>query len=703
MDSAAKLRRWERWMLVALLLVGAALRLVALGDVPPGPGYDELENVRLSERILAGEWAIYFPDNFGQESLYPTLAALAVRLLGWSVPVLRLPGALAGVLSVLALYLAGRRLAGQRAALVAAAFQAISFWPLLETRMALEMTLLPPLVGLAMLFLARGLGGAASHRWHSLLDFALAGGFLGVQVYAYTAGRVMVLLPLALLVYLVLLDRRTLRRYWSGVLLLCLVTVLVAGPLALFLRAHPGAEQRLDQLSGPLTALRQGDFRPALKITAGTLGMFALRGEPQWLYNIAYRPVFDPITAVFFFTGLVLCIAQLRDWRCGATLLWLLVGLGPAMVSLPPGSFNHTLAAQPAVYLVLALGVDAAWKWLARRRAWAGPLLVSFLFTLNAVLSGHAYFVTWARAPEVRELYQGGITAVAHELDVHDPPGPVAVGAPYVSFWHPWNAVGFDLALRRDDLRVRWFNPAGGWVWPAGSGSITYYFPTDPLGPQTLDPALEELFIADATLLPAAGDGFTAFRVASPAALEERLGALPEPAVAWPPELAHLSPPTLPLVFGDRLALLGTELGERTVSPGGELRLITYWDVVDAEPTPVVAFVHLTADGHDIWGQHDWLDVRAEDLRPGDRFAQVHRVPVNPETPPGIYHVQLGLYRPDTLQRLPIAAGAGATADRVWVGEVYLPESCGGALACRMAASWEGVCAARPVLKLSGR
>ena len=670
MDSATGLQRWERWVLVVVLLVGAVLRLVALGDVPPGPGYDELENVRLSERVLAGEWAIYFPDNFGQESLYPTLAALAVRLLGWSVPVLRLPGALAGVLSVLALYLAGRRLAGRRAALLAAAFQAISFWPLLETRMALEMTLLPPLAGLAMLFLARGLDGGASHRWRSLLDLTLAGGFLGVQVYAYTAGRVMVLLPPALLVYLGLLDRRTLRRYWVGVLVLCLVTVLVAAPLALFLRAHPEAEQRLDQLSGPLTALRQGDLRPALEITAGTLGMFALRGEPQWLYNIAHRPVFDPITAVFFYAGLVLCIAQLRDWRCGVTLLWLLVGLGPAMVSLPPGSFNHTLAAQPAVYLVLALGVDVAWRWLARRRAWTGPLVVSLLFALNGVLSGYAYFVTWASAPEVRELYQGGVTAVAHELDAHDPPGPVAVGAPYVSHWHPWNTVGFDLALRRDDLRVRWFNPAGGWVWPAGPGPTTTYLPTDPLGAQTWDSVLEELFVADAALLPSASDDFAAFRVASPAALEARLGTLPEPAMAWPPELAHLPPPTLPLVFGDRFALLGAELGAGTIAPGGELRLITYWEVVDAGYTPVIAFVHLTADGHDIWGQHDWLDVRAEDLLPGDRFAQVHPVPVRPETPPGLYHIQLGLYNPATLQRLPIAAGAGDTAGRVWVGEV---------------------------------
>jgi len=675
MDSAAKLQRWELWVLIVLLLVGVAMRLVALDDVPPGLGYDELENARLSERVLAGKWAIYFPENFGQESLYPTLAALTVRLLGWNVFALRFPGAVAGALSVLALYLAGRRLADRRVALLAAAFQAVSFWPLIETRVALEMSLLPPLAGLAMLFLARGLDGQAKPRWRALLDFALTGLFLGGHAYAYTAGRVMPLLLPALLIYLLLLDCldcRILRRHWPGLLLLCLVTLLVVAPLALFLRAHPEAEQRLDQLSGPLTALRQGDFRPVLEITVGTLGMFTLRGEPQWLYNIAGRPVFDPITSVFFYAGLVFCIARLRDWRCGVTLLWLLVGLGPAMVSLPPGSFNHSLAAQPVVYLVLALGVDAAWKWLARRRAWAGPLMIALLLAFNGVLSCQAYFVAWANAPEVRELYQGGITAVAHELDAHDPPGPVAVGAPYVNYWHPWNTVGFDLALRREDLVVRWFNPAGGWVWPVDAGPATYYFPTDPLGAQTFDPALKALFTADATLLPTTSDDFTAFRVAYPAALEQRLDALADTPLAWPPELVHLPPPTLPLVFGDRFALLGAELQEDSVPPGGELRLVTYWEVLIADPTPVVVFVHLTSDGQDIWGQRDWLDVRPVGLRPGDRFAQVHLVPVKPEALPGLYHVQLGFYGPDTLLRLPIAAGAEGTADRVWVGEVVV-------------------------------
>ena len=662
--------RWEWAMMALLLLVAAVLRLVALDQVPPGPSYDELQNARLSERVLAGQWAIYFPENFGQESLYPTLAALAVRLLGWSVTALRLPGALGGVLSVLALYLVGKILAGRRAALLAAAFQAVSFWPLIETRVALETALLPPLAGLALLFLARGFSERTKPRRQAMLDFALAGLFLGGHVYVYTPGRVMPLLSLALLAYLLLLNRRTLRCRWPELLLLCAVTILAVAPLALFLHAHPETEQRLDQLAGPLDALRQGDFRPVLQITAGTLGMFTLRGEPQWLYNVAGRPVFDPLTSLVFYVGLAYCLIHPRDWRYGLTLLWLLVGLGPAMVSAPPASFSHTLAAQPAVYLVLGLGIDRMWEWLSRQRAWAGPLAAVLLLVFNFVLSCHAYFVVWANAPQVRELYQGGITAVARELDARDQPGPVAIGGPYVNYWHPWNAVGFDLTLRRDDLHARWFNPGAGWVWPAGSGPVTFYFPTDPLGPQTFDAGLQELFIADAVSVSSTSDDFTAFRIDRYEALERQLEAAASASVAWPPDLAHLPPPTLPLLFGARFSLLGAELQQASVAPGDELRLITYWEVLATDSSPVVAFAHLTSDGRDICGQHDGLDVRPVGLRPGDRFAQVHRVLVAPETSPGVYHVQIGLYHPETLARLPIAAGGGDVADRVWVGQV---------------------------------
>ena len=105
---------------------------------------------------------------------------------------------------------------------------------------------------------------------------------------------------------------------------------------------------------------------------------------------------------------------------------------------------------------------------------------------------------------------------------------------------------------------------------------------------------------------------------------------------------------------------------------GDAAQFTTFWQVQTADPTPLVAFVHLTSDGVDIWGQQDWLDVRLAGLQPGDRFAQVHTVPIDPNAPAGDYHIQLGLYRPDTLVRLPIFAADGQQADRIFAGELSL-------------------------------
>lgn len=656
--------------LVAVLLVATGLRLVALGQLPPGPSYDELQNARLTERILAGQWAIYFPENFGQEPLYPTLTAAAVHALGWSIISLRVTGALAGILSVIALYLVTKQLVNRRTALLASAFHAVSFWPLIQTRVGLETSLVPPLSGLAVFFLARGLGEEASRSGRTLLNFASAGLFLGGLVYAYTAGRVMPFLPLGLGAYLLLSDRMLLRRHWPGLLVCCAVVIVVAGPLMVFLRANPVAEVRLDQLAGPLIALRQGNPVPILEIGAGTLGMFTFRGEPQWLYNIAERPVFDPVTSAVFYVGVLWCLAHVRDWRYGLIIVWFLVGLSPGLVSPPAASFTHTLAAQPAVYALLGFGVDRIWRWLSCRNPWSGSAMASVLLTLNLALAYRAYFVVWPAAPEVRQLYQRGVTAVAQELEATEPPGPVAVGAPYVGYWHPWNAVGFELALHREDLAVRWFDPASGWIWPSGAGPSTFFFPVDPLGPQEFDASLQAVFTADAVPLSPSGDDFEAYQVGDLGAFERALRAASSITMAWPPEESNVPEPSLPLTFDGRFELLGAELPDGSFEAGEEIRLTTYWRVTRADSTPVVSFVHVTSDGQDIWGQHDGLAVRPSSLQVGDRFAQVHRIPIKPETPGATYHLQLGMYRPDTLTRLPIKAEEDRTVDRVWMGSV---------------------------------
>lgn len=669
MGNETRLQRWELWMLVAILLSAAALRMVALTDVPPGLRYDELLNYGMAGRVLAGERPIYFTESWGHEPLFLYAQAAVMALTkecDWS---LRLPAALGGLFGVLATWLAARRLFGPRVAMLTALALAVSFWSLLLSREGSRVIAVTPLFSLMVYFLWRGLGRSAKGHRGPAVDFLWAGLCLGSTVYVYVAGRVAPVLLIIFALYLALFRRRLFRRAWSGLLLCAVSGAMLAAPLVLLLYLNPHMEQRLGHLAGAWTALRGGDWAPARYLVLRALGMFVWQGERGWLYNVSGRPIFEPLAAACFLLGIVLCAWRWRQARCALLLLWLVVGISPAMVVPPSASFTHTIAAQPPAYILMAVGIEALWRAVSKRRGWMGPALAAVLVAWHGAASCHAYFVTWASAPQVRENYQGGVTAIARALDAHDPPGPVAIGAPFVDYWNPWNAVGFELALRRDDLSVRWFNPAGALVWPAGRQTVTYYFPVDPFEPQVWDPELEQIFMADATLLPADDDDFDAFRVDRAAALETRLAASANTPVVWPAEVVHLPPPGLPLGFDGRFALLGVELAGPTVSPNGELRLITVWEVLRADPTSVVAFVHLTADGYDIWGQQDWLDVRTEGLRPGDRFIQVHAVPVRSDTPPGLYHVELGLYGPDTLLRLPVETGTEDVVDRVWVGK----------------------------------
>jgi hypothetical protein len=340
------------------------------------------------------------------------------------------------------------------------------------------------------------------------------------------------------------------------------------------------------------------------------------------------------------------------------------------MIAPPAASVTHSIVAQPVAYIFLGLGVAHLWHWMVveERRPRLGTALIALLFIVPGVLAGLAFFQSWNRHPEVGELYQAGITAVADAVQTNPTDGAVLVGGPYVSYWQPWNAVAFDLATVGDTTAVRWFNPAGAWVWPADAFPATYYFPEAPLGPQQVDPELQALFGADAGASEQLFADYRSFLLPDAARFEARLAeVVGETAVAWPPDFAHLPAPQLPINFDNRLHLLAASRPEVV---GEAVRFVTYWRVDVANPTPLVAFVHLTSDGVDIWGQQDWLDVRLAGLQPGDRFAQVHTVPLNPTAPPGVYQLQLGLYRPDTGQRLPLFSGGAGVADRIWVGQI---------------------------------
>ncbi len=665
-----KSRLNEKLLLAGLLLLAFGLRVVALDEAPPGLRYDELQNYLMAGRVLAGERPLYFAESWGHEPLYHYLQAGGLALLGESDWSLRLPSVVLGMIELAATWLVAQKLLGRRVGLLTIAFLTVSFWAILYSRVGLRVGAVTAFATLMIYFLWRCWERPRGQTWRGLADGALAGLFLAAGVYTYLAGRVLPAIFVGFVLFTAVFHWQQFKTRWPRFVVLAVVAALLIWPLWQAIAAIPVGEQRLELLNQAIVALRQGDPLPVLDLTVRALGMYVIQGEQDWLYNEYGRPIFDVLTVFFFLGGLLWVARRWRQPQFALLLLWFFGGTGPSMIAPPAASVTHSIVAQPVATIFLGLGVAHLWHWMVveERRPRLGTALIALLFIVPGVLAGLAFFQSWNQQPEVKELYQAGITAVADAVQADAPEGAVLVGGPYVNYWQPWNAVAFDLATPGDTTAVRWFNPAGAWVWPAESFPATYYFPEAPLGPQQVDPELQRMFVADAGTSEEVFEDFRYFVLPDAAQFEARLAeVVGETAVAWPPDFAHLPAPQLPINFDNRLHLLAASQPEVV---GEAVRFVTYWRVDVADPTPLVAFVHLTSDGVDIWGQQDWLDVRMAGLQPGDRFAQVHTVPLDPNAPPGVYQLQLGLYRPDSGQRLSIVTGGDGTSNRIWVGQI---------------------------------
>jgi len=108
--------------------------------------------------------------------------------------------------------------------------------------------------------------------------------------------------------------------------------------------------------------------------------------------------------------------------------------------------------------------------------------------------------------------------------------------------------------------------------------------------------------------------------------------------------------------FGDKLLLRGYDLPE-TTHPGELMPVTVYWDALAPMDIRYRAFVHLVGPEDSRWGQHDddpACRLLTSDMRPGQQSSRQFRVPVDPGAPPGEYSVILGIYHPDSFERLDI-------------------------------------------------
>lgn len=620
-------------VITLILLLAAFLRLYGLNNVsPPGLEHDEVAHWLINQQILAGNHSIYFTEAYGHEAGYHYLQTGFMALLGDNVLALRLPSAFAGLLGVAISFALIRRLFGFQAAIFSAGLLAVLFWPVFYSRLALRAIALPALSGLSAYWWWQGWQkeGEAS-RFQLWLPFLLAGFFAGLSLHTYMAARAVPIFYGLFFVYLFLFHRPALGDKWHGMILFLATASVVAAPLIIYLLTNPGAEYRISEVNAPLVALQSGNLRPVIENGLRIIGMFGWRGDPLWRQNIANLPVFDPVTAVFFFVGLAVSIYRWRDIRHLFAILWLFTAAIPSIVTIDAPSSIRIINALPILTLFPAIGWQVihfsrqlstvSTKLSTKSWFYVTYGLALILLVFNVGRTWHGLFSVWPANTEVQFVWQQALTDAAAYLDSSPDSSSVAIGG-----WTPetMDPPTMELTLARNDLSLRFFDPGQSVIVPSfQDGEIARIIRPAIL---PLDPALEA-------------------QVTSWSQPVEQGSFVLYPVPAQPPIAPEITEQT---TFGKQVTLVGYDW----IAPG---ELLTYWQVEAPADGPRRIFVHLVDESGQPVTQADGLGAPAEFWQAGDLFLQRHSLvfPTEAES----LSLRLGIYDPRSEQRLLTADG----------------------------------------------
>jgi 4-amino-4-deoxy-L-arabinose transferase-like glycosyltransferase len=643
-------------LLIGIILIAVILRVVALRSLPPGLRYDELVNATGVDQVLSEGPVIYFTSGWGHEPLFQHVAALMWLLVERSAFTFRLTAALIGVLGVIVGWLLVRSLFGRWVALLSTAALATAFVPVLFARLALRVIALPLFTALTTYALWRALDPESDDpkKKGQILWFVVGGLSLGLALITYPAARVLPFTLLTFVIYLAIFHRERLKNRWWGLLLYFGLAALISGPMFLFLRANPDAEQRYQQLSGLIGTFGEGNLLPFIAGARQTLTMFILKGDPEWYYNIADRPFFPLPVALLFFLGVVLALWRWRQPAYTLALLLLLGGLIPGMLSGTEPGFSRTINIIPIVYVfpAIALVIGLNWaiqKWSKQRKLIIGTAAILTLFYFAADI--YAYFGIWVNHPEAQALHGVDILELSEHLEASPNSATIAISTPGVNYFDPWDRIQWEL-LTPGTLEPRWFNGANSLIIPNSDEPVTYYFRDNTPIDENWTALLSEGDTVD--LDKGALSSFSIFTLQHPEQAAERLMAVEQTGQ--------------PQLFGELVTLQGQHNLQDEYMPGETIQLQTVWGANRVAAEPFVVFVHLLDDAGNWFAGWDKLDVSPESWRPGDVFALNHELTIPTDAPPGTYHITTGWYSPITGVRLQTSDGN----DQVLLGEIRL-------------------------------
>ena len=411
----------KNWLIFFLIfLLALTLRFFALSQFPPGLYPDEAVNATDGLSAWeAGELKWYYPNNNGREGLFINLLALALKLFGVSIAVMRAVPALIGTLTVLAVFLLAKEMFNARFGFLASFLVAGSFWHLNFSRIGFRAIFVPLIISLSFYLLFKGYhklmesrdsaskkstaatgrgkkNSQATKPLNPLWFFLLAGLAFGIGFHTYIAFRIA---PAIIFVFFALLSLANFRKLkekiiWQKIILLPalvfgLGVIITASPIVYQFLSNPAqlnARQNDNSISVFDPANNQGDLLGTISKTfLQTLGQLIVYGDQNWRHNLPPFPELEPFVAIMWLAGLILIIGwflkslikvflkkqpekkQKENTNnlliSGVILSWFLIMLSPAFLTVEglPHALRSIGSLVPA-YLIAALMISFLWN-----------------------------------------------------------------------------------------------------------------------------------------------------------------------------------------------------------------------------------------------------------------------------------------------------------------------------------------------------
>ncbi len=651
--------RLSKGLLLSLIItaLAAGLRFYRLADYPPGLHYDEAFHHVFALEIMDGYRPLYFPENNGDDAMFPYIIALLFSAVGVTTIGGRIVSAIAGTLTVPALWWLTRELfadwdVSRRTAVsaVSAFVLATLQWHITASRTGIQPALVPWLLVPMMAALWRGL---RTGRWGW---FAAAGVLLGAAQYTYMAARVIPLLVIFLGAWLLLFQPSRFRQRWRGFLLCAVVSVIVFVPLASYFIAHPQwfifrAGQTTHFTLGPGS---DSPMQELWKNLVRTLSAFSFRGDIDVIRNLPGRPILDIYQSGSFLLGIGICVWHFRCPAYATLVAWVAVMLLPTILTEGAPHYTRGLGAAPATAVLAGLGTVTAWESTTRlTRRWqprarrivekAAGIALSLGLIASAVGHGYAYFARWGSLPELYQPYDVGLLAATREMRTRLPNAevylsPISVGHPIPRF------------LLWDQPGGRSYDGRYVLVLPAPLDRPAEYVIIPSIDERSLSRLQRAFPQGQIVASGAARDGVPYYEV-------YHVPAGSDPSVIPQHQLR--------VVWREQIALIGYDLDKARYQPSDVVQVTLYFRSLASVKESLTVFTHLVGPvrsdtNSPVWAGWDQEPGRASyptsAWQPGEVVIDDYALSIPDDAPAGEYGLEIGLYQLQTMERLPVSA-----------------------------------------------